>query len=131
MPLVKDTWHTITFNALSAWTNPIPTLDGFVVDSIDTGASIDVYCVDDTVDGGASAIIHWNAGDGPRSASVQQAGVTVSSSPTMQATVWPGGEVWTSMRRADGAWLYYSKRYEQVQLLADPGELGPLATFIS
>lgn len=127
MPLVKDTWHTATFNALSSWTNPIPTLAGWILDAIDQNTTVYVYCSDDTVDDGASAVIHWHTGTVAGSAVVQQAGVSVITDPTMELTTWADGDVWRSIR-IGVALQAYSTRSESVKRLADSSSFGAFAS---
>src|SRR5690349_9446689 len=123
MALVAGNWYKINVGALSTGTNPLPKMDGYVLDAIDTASEILVYCVAD----GATATIAWDGG----SSLVQDAMVTINSTPTKNTTVWDGGDTWVSVRRADGALLYWSERQGAVESLTDPTALSDLAAFLS
>lgn len=123
MALVAGNWYKINVGALSTGTNPLPQMSGFVLDAIDTASEILVYCI---ADGAVSQIAY----DGGRSA-VQDAMVTINSTPTKLTTVWDGGDTWVSVRRVDGALVYWSERQGSVETLTDPTDLSDLAAFLS
>lgn len=128
MPLTTDTWHTVTFNALSSWTNPIPKLEAFVADAIDTVTTVFVFCVNDNVNGGTSALIRYiDAAGNPGQAVVQHAGVNVITSPAQDTTTWDDGDVWISIRQGV-AMLSHSSVAGAVKKIADSSAFGAFAS---
>lgn len=127
MPLTTGEWHTCTITALSTWTNPIPSLPGYILDVIDQVTTIYVFCSDDSLDGGLSAMIHFlDAGGNPGSCKVQHAAVNVITTPTKDVSTWDNGDEWTSIR-VGLAMLSYSTNDGGVRRLADSSALGAFA----
>ncbi len=116
MALVTGEWATISLSALSTGTNPLPSMDGLVLDAIDTGSSMLVFCVNNA---GTLSEIAFLGGR----CRVQNSMVTAIAA-TQDVTNMDDGDVWTSVRRSDGAWLFFSEQQGAVRALTVPGALG-------
>lgn len=122
MAMTAGNWYRITIGALSTGTNPLPRMEGPVLDAIDAGTEMLVYCITD----GTVADIAYLGGR----SKVQDAMVTITATPSKNVTAWPDGDVWTSVRRLDGAWLFWSEVGGEVRT-PEAADLAALAAFIS
>ena len=120
MTLIAGNWYTISVNALSAGSTPRPTMSGVLLDAIADAGSLLVYCIDDSLAGGTQAQIAWLGG----TSRIEHALASIATTPTIDVTTMDDGDIWTSVRRGDGAWLFWSTQAGEVRALTVPGTLG-------
>ena len=125
MALVAGNWYTITIGALSTGTNPLPRMEGAVLDAIDTGSPMLVFCDNDSLGGGTLARIHYEGGV----SLVQHTMTTITSTPTKLVSPMDDGDTWTSVRRGDGKWLFFSESAGAIRSM-DPADQAALKAFI-
>lgn len=121
MAMTNLTWHYVTIAALAdpPWSAGTYAASSFVVDAITFGTAVLVFCISDAGLGG-SAIIAYDGG----TATIPSGAVTVSSTPAMDTTTFPSGEVWYSVRGATVQWYWYSDISGVVAYLDDSTTLG-------
>lgn len=125
MALVAGNWYTITIGALSTGTNPLPRMEGPILDVIDTGGSLLVFCSADNISGGTVARVHYEGGV----SLVQHSMCTITATPPKLVTPLDDGDTWTSVIRGDGKWLFYSEAAGAIRSM-DPADQSALQGFI-
>lgn len=127
MALVTNNWYTVTFAPLTdpPWSaGAAPTIVGHIVDRILLGTLTYVFCVDDSVMGGAYAQIAYYAGTSFGMTTLPKAVMTIVGTPTMDTTTMDDGNVLYSIRDSATAWVYYDTNANAVRKLSAPATLG-------
>lgn len=126
---VPNEWNLITFKALTdpGWivpaTGTLPDLPGEVLELIIAGTPLLLY----TVKAGDPRLF---SGLGLRPFLAPDDAIASAVVQTQADTQLGAGTQWTSVRRGDGAWLFYDTSTGNVEIMTG-ADLATLAVFIS